>query len=402
MNASTFTARVVAGTLSDIHSAVVAAICALKGPIHGGANEKAMAFFEEIGTPERGGRCRARPFRAQGDDLRLRPSAVRDDGSARGDPEALVARAVGGRGRAELVCDHRRSRERRQEQKGLWPNVDLYSGSVYRYLGIPTDLFTPLFECSRVAGQAAHVLEQHADNKIIRPGAEYVGPEPREYPVASRALNLAEAAAQAQELADAGDERELAICGASGRTRSRALLATPTTACAQWRTARSGSSATGRSSSCFSAGSRTRALRAAARRSSRSSCSHATVPGSINSTRRIAARADRRRPERGRAAAGDRLPEERLRRRARRSRILARPRAVGRRGSPATRGGAEDRGGPDEEGRTSRLVRAAAAAADLAAARRADPPARAAARARSYPVPPSPSGSRRRLPRGRG
>jgi citrate synthase len=71
------------------------------------------------------------------------------------------------------------------EQKGLWANVDLYSGSVYRYLNIPTDLFTPLFECSRVAGQAAHVLEQHADNKIIRPGAEYVGPEPRQYPVAS-------------------------------------------------------------------------------------------------------------------------------------------------------------------------------------------------------------------------
>ena len=71
------------------------------------------------------------------------------------------------------------------DQKRLWPNVDLYSGPVYRYLGIPTDLFTPLFECSRVAGQAAHVLEQHADNKIIRPGAEYVGPEPRSYPVAS-------------------------------------------------------------------------------------------------------------------------------------------------------------------------------------------------------------------------
>jgi citrate synthase len=69
------------------------------------------------------------------------------------------------------------------EQKGLWPNVDLYSGSLYRYLGIPDDLFTPLFECSRVVGQAAHVLEQHANNKIIRPAAEYVGPERREFPV---------------------------------------------------------------------------------------------------------------------------------------------------------------------------------------------------------------------------
>ena len=72
------------------------------------------------------------------------------------------------------------------EQKGLWANVDLYSGSLYRYLGIPDDLFTPLFECSRVPGQAAHVLEQRANNKIIRPAADYVGSEPRQYPVASR------------------------------------------------------------------------------------------------------------------------------------------------------------------------------------------------------------------------
>ena len=83
MNASTFTARVVAGTLSDMHSAVVAAICALKGPIHGGANEEAMAFFEEIGTPERAADAVRELLRAQGDDLRLRPSALRDDGSAR-------------------------------------------------------------------------------------------------------------------------------------------------------------------------------------------------------------------------------------------------------------------------------------------------------------------------------
>jgi Citrate synthase len=73
-----------------------------------------------------------------------------------------------------------------KEQKGLWANVDLYSGSLYRYLGIPNDLFTPLFECSRVSGQAAHVLEQRANNKIIRPAADYVGSEPRQYPVASR------------------------------------------------------------------------------------------------------------------------------------------------------------------------------------------------------------------------
>ena len=72
------------------------------------------------------------------------------------------------------------------EEKGLYPNVDLYSASVYTYLGVPTDLFTPLFAASRIAGQAAHVLEQHADNKIIRPSAEYVGPERRCFPVRAR------------------------------------------------------------------------------------------------------------------------------------------------------------------------------------------------------------------------
>jgi citrate synthase len=69
------------------------------------------------------------------------------------------------------------------EQKGLWPNVDLYSGVLYHYLGIPTDLFIPLFEMSRVAGQAAHVLEQHAGGKIIRPSSDYVGEPRRDYPV---------------------------------------------------------------------------------------------------------------------------------------------------------------------------------------------------------------------------
>jgi citrate synthase len=185
MNASTFTARVVAGTLSDIHSAVVAAICALKGPIHGGANEKAMSFFEEIGTPE-----------AAADAVRdrfARKETIYGFGHplyTTMDPRAVILK----RWSRELSTDAGGPNwfaitdaveSAVMEQKGLWPNVDLYSGSVYRYLGIPTDLFTPLFECSRVAGQAAHVLEQHADNKIIRPGAEYIGPEPRQYPVAS-------------------------------------------------------------------------------------------------------------------------------------------------------------------------------------------------------------------------
>jgi citrate synthase len=185
MNASTFTARVVAGTLADLHSAVVAAICALKGPLHGGANEQAMVFFEEIGSPERAADAVRRRFEHKQTVFGFgHPLYVTMD------PRAVILKrwsealaADGGEPNWFAITDA--VEQAVMEQKALWPNVDLYSGSVYRYLGVPTDLFTPLFECSRVAGQAAHVLEQHADNKIIRPGAEYVGPEPRDYPVAS-------------------------------------------------------------------------------------------------------------------------------------------------------------------------------------------------------------------------
>jgi citrate synthase len=186
MNASTFTARVVAGTLSDMHSAIVAAICALKGPIHGGANELAMQLFDEIRSPERAAAAVEARFAEHqtvygfGHPLYLTL-----------DPRAAILKewsrtfSVDG-GEPNWFAITEAVENAVREQKGLFANVDLYSGSVYRYLGIPNDLFTPLFECSRVPGQAAHVMEQHAKNKIIRPGAEYIGPEPRQYPVASR------------------------------------------------------------------------------------------------------------------------------------------------------------------------------------------------------------------------
>lgn len=183
LNASTFAARVVAGTRADMHSAITAAICALKGPTHGGANEAAMRMFEEFGSVE------AVPAGVQRylEEKRTlfgfgHPVYVAFD------PRARILKRLseelsqdGGEPNWYAITE---ATEREvHERKGLWPNVDLYSGSVYRYLGIPNDLFTPLFECSRVAGQAAHVLEQHADNKIIRPASEYVGPERREFPV---------------------------------------------------------------------------------------------------------------------------------------------------------------------------------------------------------------------------
>ena len=183
MNASTFTARVVAGTNADMHSAITAAVCALKGPLHGGANQAAMRTFEEFGSPDRVADAIAerlaekKPLYGFGHPLYRAM-----------DPRAPILRTLAEEfadGSEPNFLEIAKTAEREaHEQKGLWPNVDLYSGVLYHYLGIPTDLFIPLFQMSRVAGQAAHVLEQHAGGKIIRPSAEYVGEPRRPYPVA--------------------------------------------------------------------------------------------------------------------------------------------------------------------------------------------------------------------------
>jgi len=178
MNASTFTARVVAGTNADLHSTVVAAMCALKGPLHGGANQAAMEVMDEFGSPDRvadgvAARLEAkRPLYGHGHPLYR---AL--------DPRVPILKSFTEQFDAsyhELAAAYQREA---YEQKGLFANVDLYSGVLYKHLGIPTDLFIPLFEMSRVVGQAAHVLEQHAGGKIIRPSADYVGHEPRAFPV---------------------------------------------------------------------------------------------------------------------------------------------------------------------------------------------------------------------------
>jgi citrate synthase len=185
LNASTFAARVVAGTGSDMHSAITAAICALKGPTHGGANEAAMRTFEEFGSPEAAPEG-VRSYLAEKKTLFGfgHPVYVTTDPRARILKKLSEEFSHGG-GEPNWYAITEATERAAHEQKGLWPNVDLYSGSLYRYLGIPNDLFTPLFECSRVAGQAAHVLEQHANNRIIRPAGEYVGPDARRVPVRS-------------------------------------------------------------------------------------------------------------------------------------------------------------------------------------------------------------------------
>jgi citrate synthase len=182
LNASTFTARVVAGTGADLAAAVTAAIAALGGPLHGGANEAAMAMFERFGTAERAP-DEVRKLLARGEKL---PGFGHPLYSAY-DPRAVILKQVSEElSASEPEPDWYAITEAAErtvfDEKGLYPNVDLYSGSVYRYLGVPTDLFTPVFAASRVAGWAGHVLEQHADNKIIRPSAEYVGPPRRGFP----------------------------------------------------------------------------------------------------------------------------------------------------------------------------------------------------------------------------
>ena len=182
MNASTFTARVVAGTGADLTAAVVAAIGALSGPLHGGANEAAMALFERIGSADRAS-----------DEVR---AALERKEKLFGfghplyrayDPRAVILKKLSRElsedaGEPNWYAITEATERTVVEEKGLYPNVDLYSGSVYRYLGVPTDLFTPLFAASRVVGWSAHVLEQQADNKIIRPSAEYVGKPRRAFP----------------------------------------------------------------------------------------------------------------------------------------------------------------------------------------------------------------------------
>ncbi len=174
-NASTFTARVVASTLSDMYSAISAAIGALKGPLHGGANEGVIHMLEEIGSPDK--------VDAWVDDALAQKKKIMGIGHRVYkvlDPRAPHLRAMAIKlteqlGEPKWIQMSERIAELMREKKGLNANVDFYSATVYYSLNIPTDLFTPIFAISRMAGWTAHVLEQWSDNRIFRPLSEYVG-----------------------------------------------------------------------------------------------------------------------------------------------------------------------------------------------------------------------------------
>jgi citrate synthase len=188
MNASTFTARVIASTLSDMHSAITGAIGALKGPLHGGANEQVMRLLQSIPADASvDAEIRARLERKE------RIMGFGHRVYKTWDPRAVILKRFS-KQLGEEAGDPRWYDMSEQiehtvvAEKGLYPNVDFYSASTYHYLGIDTGIFTPIFAMSRVVGWAAHVIEQHADNRLIRPSSEYVGPAARAYePIERRA-----------------------------------------------------------------------------------------------------------------------------------------------------------------------------------------------------------------------
>jgi len=175
LNASTFTARVVASTLADMHSAITAGIAALKGPLHGGANEKAMEMLLEIGSVEAVAgyldRALAEKQKIMGFGHRVYRAEDPRAAHLRQMSEALSREA----GEARWFDVSRVLEDLMLERKGLHCNVDFYCATVYYSLGLPIDLFTPLFAIGRTGGWAAHVMEQHMHNMLIRPRAEYTG-----------------------------------------------------------------------------------------------------------------------------------------------------------------------------------------------------------------------------------
>ncbi len=181
-NASTFTARVCASTLSDMHSCVTGAIGSLRGPLHGGANEAAMALIEQFDSTQQ---ARARIL-----EMLSTKEVIMGFGHAiyrESDPRNAIikswAEKLGEKVDDKVLylvsCEVEKTM---WDEKRLFANADFFHASAYHFMGIPTKLFTPIFVCSRVSGWTAHIMEQRLNNRIIRPSADYVGPDPRSVP----------------------------------------------------------------------------------------------------------------------------------------------------------------------------------------------------------------------------
>ena len=176
LNASTFAARVIAATLSDMHSAITGAIGALKGPLHGGANEAVMALLYEIEAAGEDPVAHVRAMLSAKEKISGFGHRVYSTEDPRATHLRRMSEELGEDADPKWYTMSRAIELFVKDQKKLNANVDFYSASTYTTLGIDMDLFTPIFAVSRIAGWCAHVLEQHADNRLIRPRADYTGP----------------------------------------------------------------------------------------------------------------------------------------------------------------------------------------------------------------------------------
>ena len=186
-NASTFTARVCASTLSDMHSCITGAIGSLRGPLHGGANEAAMEMIENWTSPEEAEREMLGKLARKEKIMGFGHAIYKDNDPRNGIIKIWSERLAQDVGDTVLYPVSVRCEEVMWREKKLFCNADFFHASAYHFMGIPTKLFTPIFVMSRVTGWAAHVMEQRADNRIIRPSADYTGPELRKViPISAR------------------------------------------------------------------------------------------------------------------------------------------------------------------------------------------------------------------------
>jgi citrate synthase len=177
LNCSAFATRVTASSLSDLHSAIVSAIGALKGSLHGGANEQVILMLKKIGTMDK-----AQQFVKDALSAKEKVMGIGHRVYKNGDPRARILRAVSDKltqaaGIHEMYEMSTLIDDTMNKEKGLMPNVDFYSATVYYAMGIPTDLFTPIFAASRISGWCAHAFEQYANNRIYRPRGKWAGKE---------------------------------------------------------------------------------------------------------------------------------------------------------------------------------------------------------------------------------
>ncbi len=187
-NASTFTGRVCASTLSDIHSCVTGAIGSLRGPLHGGANEAAMDMIEQWSSPEEAEREILGMLERKEKIMGFGHAIYRESDPRNAIIKQWSKKLADDVGDTVLYPVSAKVEEVMWREKKLFCNADFFHASAYHFMGIPTKLFTPIFVCSRVTGWCAHVFEQRENNRIIRPSADYIGPEKSEWqPIEARA-----------------------------------------------------------------------------------------------------------------------------------------------------------------------------------------------------------------------